>query len=321
MSRMSGRCLTFCLLLLLLCGPAVLSFTQSYTVTESVVLPSEYYVGDRAELRARIRTAGNVELSVPAALPDAAWAVFHDVRLFPIDSQQTEIRVSFTAFRPGTQTLPAVDLGGIRLNGLTVHVDSVLEEGRTEPAPLEPPMLLPTTRLRLAGFVALVTIGPLLIWMLLRIGRGKMATLLARYRRAQPYRRLQKSLKRLESSAEELDAKSFYIILLEDMRRYFTQRLGRDLMSATSIEIIHFISDIDARGSDLIAEAFREGDLVKFAGRQADLEQRQRHLHGVLHVVAELEAAPARRAAAAGLPGHKTDRRRAVRGGSKRVGV
>ncbi len=321
MSRGFGRWTTRLLLLVLLGGQGILGYAESYTVTESVVLPSEYHVGDRAELRVRVRTAGSVELSVPASLPEAAWAVFHDMRLFPIDAQQTEIRVSFTAFRPGTQTLPAVDLGGITLSGLTVRVASVLEEGRTEPAPLEPPMLLPTTRLRLAAFVALITIGPLLIWMVLRIGRGQVSHLLARYRRAQPYRRLRKSLKRLESSIEELDARSYYIVLLEDVRRYFTRKLGRDLMSATSMEIIHYISDIDARGSDMIAEVFREGDLVKFAGRPATLEQRRKHLEGVLQVIAELESAPAGRAPATARVGPRSGAGRRARGGSKRVGA
>ncbi len=281
----------YALLFVFLSGPGAFSFAQSYTVTESVVLPSEYYVGDRAELRVRISTSSSAELSVPAVLPEAAWAVFHDMGLFPIDAQQTEIRISFTAFRPGTQTLPTVDLGGVSLSGLTVRVASVLEEGQTEPAPLEPPMLLPTTRLRMAVFVALLIIGPLLVWMLLRVGRVQVSSLLVRYRQAQPYRRLKKSLTRLESSIEELDARSFYIVLLEDIRRYFTRRLGRDLMSATSVEIIHYISGIDARGSDLIAEVFRTGDLVKFAGRPATPEQRRGHLAGVLQVISELEAA------------------------------
>jgi len=321
MSSGLGRWTTRFLLFLLLTGQGILGFAESYTVTESVVLPSEYYVGDRAELRVRVRTGDSVELSVPAALPEAAWALFHDMRLFPIDAQQTEIRVSFTSFRPGTQTLPAVELGGITLSGLTVRVASVLEEGRTEPAPLEPPMLLPTTRLRLAAFVALLTVGPLLVWMLLRIGRGQVSTLLERYRRAQPYRRLRKSLLRLESSIEELDARSFYIVLLEDVRRYFTRKLGRDLMSATSVEIVRYISDIDARGSDLIAEVFRAGDLVKFAGRPATLEQLRKHIEGVLQVVAELEAVPASRAAASGQRGRRAGAGIGARGRSKRVGA
>ncbi|TVR85680.1 MAG: hypothetical protein EA428_15415 [Spirochaetaceae bacterium] len=311
----------YLLLVVMLIGPGVLGFTESYTVTESVVLPTEYHVGDRAELRVRIRTASSVELLVPAALPEVSWLTFHDMRLFPIDAQQTEIRISFTAFRPGTQTLPTVDLGGIRLSGLTVHVTSVLEEGRTDPAPLEPPMILPTTRLRLAAFVALIIVGPLLLWMLLRLGRGQVSTLVARYRRAQPYRRLRKSLKRLESNLEELDARSFYIVLLEDVRRYFTQRLGRDLMSATSVEIIHYISGIDARGSDLIAEVFRTGDLVKFAGRPSTPEQRGKHLGGVSQVIAELESAPIGRGVARGQRGRGTGGRRGARGGSQRVGA
>ena len=321
MSRGCRHCMVCLFLLVMLTWPSVLGFAESYTVTESVVLPSEFYVGDRAELRVRIRTASSVELIVPVALPEAAWAVFHDMRLFPIDAQQTEIRVSFTAFRPGTQTLPSVDLGGIRLSGLTVHVASVLEDGRTEPAPLQAPMLLPTTRLRLAGFVALIIVGPLLLWMLLRLGRGQISTLVARYRRAQPYRRLRKSLKRLESSVDELDARSFYIVFLEDIRRYFTQRLGRDLMSATSVEIIHYISDIDARGSDLIAEVFRTGDLVKFAGRSSSPEQRRKHLDGVAQVVAELESSPTGRSGVGGQRGGGAGGRKGVRGGSQHVGA
>lgn len=281
------------LLLLGLCAVAAAP-AESYTITESVVLPSEYYVGDRAELRVRVQTAAGVELSLPAALPESAWAEFHGIRLFPIDAQRSEIRLSFTAFRPGTQTLPAFNLGGITLRGLTVHVSSVLEDGRTEPAPAEPPMLLPTTRLRMALFAAVLLVGPLLLWVLFRVGRVQVALLIAGYRNAQPYRKLRRTLRGLESELAQLDARSFYIVLLEDLRRYFSRRLRRDLVSATSFEIMHHLSELDARGTDQLAEVFRTGDLVKFAGRPSTVEQRQIHLQTVLAVINQIEAAPSR---------------------------
>lgn len=276
----------------LLGAGAAAAQSPEYTVESTVFLPQQYYVGDTVEARVRIRVEaqGPVTLSAPEEPPSPAWGSIRRILVsgaFPT----YEVRISFTPFRPGTQTFPPIDLGEITLEGVDLHVASVLEPGESELAPVRDQLLLPQTRVLLTVVVAVLVGIPLMLFVAFPWFRHRWNDILTAYRSRRPHRKLRRALDRLQNEAAHLSAREFYIRLLEDSRRYLTRKLGFDCMSATTGELRSAFSRVLGNNSlvDTLTGLFETGDLVKFANRTASLEQRLNHIDALRHAAAQLE--------------------------------
>ena len=263
---------------------------EDYGITRTVMLPRTTYVGDRVELRVEIRPSGSVSIAAPDSMPQAPWAEFHDIQLLPRGNEY-ELRLVLTPYQPGTLTLPPIELGEIVLRELSVHVSSVLAEGEAEPSPPHRQAVLPYTRILLGGAAAVLLLVPMGLFVIARWGRGRLEQILRAYRTRKPYRRLLKTLRALESRIEEIDARGFYIDLLQELRRYFSQKLHRDLMSATTAEIAVYMRQAVAQAEDREAlfELFHYGDLVKFASRRSRLGERRTHIEELRGILDRIE--------------------------------
>jgi len=263
---------------------------EDYRITQTVTLPQTSYVGDRVEVRVSIRPSGAVSITEPESLPEAPWAEFHDLRVFP-QGNEYELRVVLTPYQPGTLTLPAMDLGGIEVRELNLHVSSVLDGADTEPAPPHRQAVLPYTRIMVAGAAAVLLLVPFGAFAAARWGRKRLERILAGYRSGKPYRRILKALRALEGRIEELDPRSFYIELLHELRAYFSEKLDRDLMSATSSEIGSHLRRLISRAEDReeLIQLFHSADLVKFASRSSRLGERREHLAVLRRVLETVE--------------------------------
>ncbi len=263
---------------------------QGYSVTQTVTLPRTSYVGDRIELRVGIRPSGSVSVTEPEAMPQASWAEFHNLSVIR-RSNEYELRLVLTPYEPGTLTLPPIDLGDIEIRELNVHVSSVLEDAATEPAPPYRQAVLPYTRILIGGLAAVLLVVPLGFFAVARWGHGRIRQVLAVYRTRRPYRKILKTLRALESRIEELEARRFYIDLLQELRRYFSEKLDRDLMSATTAEIESYLRQVLPQVSDreALVELFRYGDLVKFASRKSRLGERRAHINELRRVLDRVE--------------------------------
>ncbi len=264
-----------------------------YSVAGVTFLPQQFYVGDRVEMRAVVRLSRAEELTVPAPLPQLEWGDLHHIRLVPRGAEW-EVRVIFTPFQPGTRTMPALNLGSVTVSGLSVHVPSIVEAGDYgEPAPPQPQVVLPGTRLWTALLVVLLVLLPLAWIVFFRRGRRYLQELLQRYRERQPYRRLLRVVKQLTASIDQIDGRAFYIALLEQMRRYISTKVGADCMAATTGEIGAYLQRLPATDADRerLLQLFRYGDLVKFASVEASVSQRATHLGELRSVVESLEHA------------------------------
>ncbi|MCL1817310.1 MAG: hypothetical protein FWG35_00175, partial [Spirochaetaceae bacterium] len=104
-----------------------------YTVEGIRFIPPAYYVGDRVELRVQVRSSG-AQVSAPRGFPEIAWGEFHDARA-QVQGGFTEISVFFTAYQTGAQTIPDIVCGDVILEGLSVSVRSLTDEGFRDPAP------------------------------------------------------------------------------------------------------------------------------------------------------------------------------------------
>lgn len=290
------RALTGFIILLTL--SSFLSADAGYTVQSSLFIPQSYYVGDRVELRIVLRTSGDVQVAPPREFPGVAWGEIHGARVSPREGA-FEIRIHFTAYQPGTQTLPLLRFGDIVLEGQNVYVRSLVDEGRRDFSPPRGQLLLPSTKLVLGltvgGFIALPLLGTFLFfWVRPRLGR-----LIARYLERRPYKRLQKELKILHEQNSELDGRRFYILLLEELKIYLSRRGGKgDCMAYTTREMEEYLIDFFADSSEVepLLRIFQFGDRVKFGGGRTSREKRMEDLDLVAEISRKIEKRDSRNA-------------------------
>lgn len=262
---------------------------QSYTVRDAVFLPQVFYVGDRVELRLRLRLGPGITLQQNSTPPRVEWGTVHGVTAVQ-QGQDAELRVEFTAFRQGTLALPPLDLGQITIQGFDVFVASILSD-KPELSPLRDQAILPSTDLLIAGTVAALVLAPLVWLFFARFGKKRVQRLVERYRANQPARRLNRSLRQLDSEVQALKGREFYIALLEDLRAYVSQKLGVDCMSATTHELRGYLDQLieDSRDREELVALFHYGDLVKFAQRRSPVKKRRKHIQDVQEVIAKIE--------------------------------
>ena len=259
-------------------------------IERTLFLPQVFYVGDRVEMRVAFRTSPVVSPRLPEDTPSISWGTLHRVRLAEVSSGW-ELRVSFTPFQPGTQTLPEMDLGDVQLRGIDVPVPSILEEDQTELEPLRDQLLLPATRLLIAGSVAVLVVVPGAWVLFFRWGRRRIANLIHRYRDALPYRRISRSLKQLSNEMDDMSDREFYIQLLADFRGYLSHRMHTEVRSATTKELAGELDQYIPTEEDreAVLEVFKFGDRVKFASQRASTRARADHLEAVLRVLRHVE--------------------------------
>jgi hypothetical protein len=317
------------LLGLLLAAPAAAQSErgEEAEIERTLFLPQVFYVGDRVEMRVSFRTSPGASPRLPEETPSISWGTLHRVRLAQV-SGGWELRVSFTPFQPGTQTVPPMQLGDVYLRSIDVPVPSILEEDRSELAPLRDQLLLPATRLLVAAAVGVLVIVPGAWFVFFRWGKRRLSNLVQRYREALPYRRISRSLRQLSNDMDEMSDREFYIRLLADFRAYLARRMHSEALSATTEELAgelerYIPTEEDRRA---VLEVFKYGDLVKFASQRASQRDRADHLEAVLRVLRHVERKrEPRRHGEAGTPGSRPPRsstpKRAPRTRRRKTGV
>ncbi len=263
----------------ILCAASYSIFGQNYTITQSIIAPTTFYVGDRAEAIVSIRYQGSEALTIPDPLPDTYWIDIVDIQIFP-GQDETNIQIIFVPFRPGIQTLPAINLGHIILHSIDIHVASILPEASSGLAPLRGQFILPTTPLLIA-IVILIIIGipSTALWVYRPLYRLIKNTI-QKYRDARPYRELNKTISSLSDTLSATLPIEFYIRLMDDLKRYLSYRLRRNCLATTTKEILsHLIAlNLNNEQVDALQNLFNQCDLVKFAHHSASEQIRAQHI-------------------------------------------
>ncbi len=295
MSRATRRCIP---VLLLACAAATsVVDAQSYTIVESVRLPAESFVGDPIELRYRVRSA--VELEAPTRLPEPAWGEITSVRVVE-QGDEYDVRVVVVPFEPGTLTIPPIDLSGVALDGLSFVVSSVGED-RAEVRGIFGPERLPGTRLVML-LVILAAALPLLAFLYFAgPGGAVVRRILARRQARVPYRRLLRTIDRLEKNIRYDSARDFYTLLVGALQDLMSSRLGFECRAATSTELASYLPALsaqcgaDAQAADPLAAVFQTSDSAKFAGTPVRRKTRLEQLRMCRALMVELESLRRRR--------------------------
>ena len=254
--------------------------------------PPRFYVGDQVEAVMTVRSDYADSLEAPDIMPESQWVEYHRVQVRPVSRDKiSEIHISFTAYVPGTVTLPALQLGPETLKGYEVLVNSLQAQYGSNLREIKSQMLVPGTQLALWLFSLGVLLLPLLWLLIAHYGADWLALVKARVLARRPYRRVQAALRRLLKGAEAMSEKDFYIELLTVLRRYFSEKSGTDCMSATSHEIERILGMLSQEGEIVqeLKDVFYFGDRVKFAGAVAPTDIRFKHIARIIRITAVLE--------------------------------
>ncbi|MFW6362377.1 MAG: hypothetical protein ACOC0D_00910 [Spirochaeta sp.] len=261
-------------------------------ILESTFFPPQFFVGDQVEHVLVVRSEFAQQLRAPEELPQSQWMEFHSLQVEPHPEHDTaEIRMRFSAFVPGTVTLPVIHMGAESLQGREILVRSLQPRYGSELHEAQAQLLIPGTAVTLWLVSALVVALPL-VWLLIsHYGHSWLLAAMAKISEIRPYRRLRSRLRRLAKNGNGLSSKKFYIELLMVLRQYFSEKTSRDCMSATTFEVSRILETLseDPEVVRELQEIFKFGDLVKFAGAQATMDIRHQHLITVFRVTAAIE--------------------------------
>lgn len=285
------RCVAAVVFLLAAVAVPVTANGPGFVIIDSSVTPSSVSVGDRAELRVVIRSTEPETIRLPSEYPTGRWVEFRSMRMIE-RGEDREVRVVFSPFRVGTLTLPDIDLGAGTFSGARIRVDSVLpDDGSATIEPVEPPAFM--AGFQVMAFVVFVVLiaAPFVLYRLAVALALRSRVLAARYRANRPYRRIVRSVRELRTLFDELDAKSFYIRLVDDLRAYLTDRVHGDFMVATVTELSHLLEERIESGEQRqrLQDLFQRADLIKFASRESDTDQRLRDIETVVELIAYIE--------------------------------
>lgn len=264
-------------------------FAQEAEIENLHFIPPDYYVGDYVELYFTLVTDKVYQLDVPALLPGADWIEIRDVDIEQ-NGLETQVRISFVSFYPGTRTLMPISLGDITIREIKLFTRSLKDEGYSELAPLAAQLDLPATRLVIALLIISLLVIPVLLYFVIRFSVGAIELSLVRYRERAPYRALRRLLKQLSAVDHSYSNKDFYLELTEGIRKYLSKRFKRDYMTATTKEMkLPPEEKIAIEIWDSLLKVLNKGDLVKFAGEKASYIDKLDSLTAIENIARTLE--------------------------------
>jgi hypothetical protein len=280
------------LLLFASTGASAVFAAEGARVEDTVFLPQDFYVGDTVELRVIFVPEGGMRVSRPADMPMLSWIDFHEVSVLQ-EEGQWQARIRFSSYAPGTRSLPPIELGDVVLDSIKIHTRSILNEESHEFYGIKDQLLVPGTRIAIALIVAVLFFGPVLVLNFAgKLHRG-FSSFVAAQRGRRPSRRLNRALKELRETQDQMSSRRFYIVLDEELRRYLSERTGSDFRSITSSEFAaHFREVLPESDEERVHELgglMQRSDMVKFGGENSDKRRRDADMDTVADLVQEVE--------------------------------
>ncbi len=268
MRRILCICLVFC----------VPSVVMGQSIASVTFLPQTFFVGDMVEARVVVRTGENLNLAVQDSLPVTDWVTVHSVTIVQ-RADGFEVRIVFQPFFIGTRQLPPINLGPLEIADVSAFVTSALD-GEGELHPIRDQVTLPGTRLFI-GVIMLILLGiPLFIGATRKWVKRTVRSIVQWHHDRRPYRRLQRAVRSLQLDLEELDEKTFYIRLIDEVRIFLESQYHEPFVAATTGEVAQLLKNtpLDEDTKDALIAMFRQSDLVKFAHATGERAQWQEHL-------------------------------------------
>jgi len=273
-------------------GAVELFAAEGARVENTIFLPQDFYVGDTVELRVTFIPDGGMRVRAPSEYPMLSWIDFHDISLLEEDGR-LQARIRFSSYAPGTRSLPPIEMGDVVLDSIKIHTRSILAGEAHDFYGIKNQLLIPGTRLAIVLTVAVLFFGPVLVLSFAGKLRRRVSSLVAAQRGRRPSKRVQKVLKELRESEDQMSSRKFYILLDGELRRYLSDRTGSDFRSITSSEFAEHLYAVLPGGNESrigeLGELMKRSDLVKFGGQNSDKKRREADMNVVSSLVREVE--------------------------------
>lgn len=278
-------------ILMLFLLPLVCLFSDTgASVEDTIFIPKEYYVGDEVELRIKLDIEEGFNLQSPANFPDSSWISISSIGITD-DNNAPELRIIFTSFIPGTRSFPALYLGEIVLNSIKIHTSSLIESSGENFIGIAGQLLLPGTKLGLSILVGTLFLGPLLLLLLLRPVKSKIAFIIKNGIGRSPVNKLNKVLKELTALKAGISCRRFYIRLSSAVREYLSKRSDTDFITLTTYDMELTLIKVlkDRELSSVLSEMMKLSDSIKFGKVTTDDEKKMSDIELVRDIAKFLE--------------------------------
>lgn len=256
----------------------ILTCAVSYAQTGAYIIPRRIFIGDPAVLVLPLegtasQNSGVVLTPLSPNFPSHPGIDFHRITLEQRGGTR-RLMIEFTAFVPGILELPAIEIGEYKFSGLTVMVNSVLDNN-SSPALSGPAssLAMPGTAFMLYGTIAgLILLIFLTIWFILK-GRIVINNLREKLKRRRLFSSMKKTEKRLSKSVLNGESsRSILDKLSEQFRIFLSVLTGKNCRTMTAREFEE-LSPVITRHKDIspsfLHDFFRDCDDLRFSGVDA----------------------------------------------------
>lgn len=265
-------------------------FSEELHVIQSVYTPKDFYVGDLVTLMIHVETPFDGELDVPDIIPEGEWIAIKSVNLISRGPEESIIRISFTSFAPGLRIMPDLKFAEHTLHDYKIQTLSLLDDQFSGLQPLSPQLVPPGTNLFVVFVLIGLVVGPFFLFVIIRTLYHSVKLAINKYKREKPFRDYYRILKKLKSETEEDSVRSFYVLIIEQLKVYLSIRFNKEFYSATTMEMSHLLEEImDKDSTEELLSICRFADLVKFSHTNASALHRKKDLKTIVEIVHQLE--------------------------------
>ena len=258
--------------------------------TNAYLIPRNIFVGDKATLvlplpASNQNKADIILTSQSDYLPKDPNIDFHRIIL----EQRTvasRLLIEFTAFTTGVIELPVIEIGDVNYPGLTVTVNSIIDE-RSSPilSGAASTLAIPGTALMIYGSLALVVIFFLLLILFIFKGRSLLKEKIEKIKRRRFFHSIYKTEKKLRRAVlQGLDKRIILDKLSEEFRIFLSFLTGINCRSLTASEFEQ--TDVN---NIFLSPFFRSCDNLRFSGTDIDREKITKLLDDLLRFLSDLE--------------------------------
>jgi hypothetical protein len=261
---------TILLLIFFLCS-AVFSQDGSY------IIPRKIFVGDKAVFILPLQGAGQnmddiVLTRLSPAFPSHDYMDFHRI-ILERRTGGSRLMIEFTAFIPGIFELPVIEIGENRFSGLSITVDSVIENNSSLTlSGTASALAMPGTALMFYGtIIVLIFLILLTIWFILkgRVFLQKYSEILRRWKLFHSIKLMEKRFYKF--ALKGADKRDILDKISEQFRIFLSSLTGTNCRSMTAREFKNYTFH-DKLAPSLFGNFFQSCDELRFSGAVIDTQ-------------------------------------------------
>jgi len=265
-------------------------FILSAQSSNTYLIPRQIFVGDNATLVLSLPAANQNKADIILTsqsdyMPKYPNIDFHRIILEQRTSA-SRLLIEFTAFVPGLIEFPVIEIGGEYYAGLTVTVNSIIDE-RSSPilSGAASTLAIPGTVFMLYGTLTIIVVFILLLILFLFKGRTFLNDAMEKLKRKKFFNSIYKTEKKLRRAIlKGVDKRIILDKLSDEFRNFLSLLTGNNCRAMTASEF-----EQDESNSKFLSPFFRSCDNLRFSGTDINGENITKLLDDLLSFLSELE--------------------------------